>query len=278
MRELAEDPLDLARADVNRRYFVHYVLEKQETIGPLRVLDFGCGSGEVLRLLRQQGVECFGTDVFYEGTTTHDIPAVHRLLETQVIRRIPEGGRLPFQDGWFDLIISDQVFEHVEDTETTVRELDRILKDEGTMLHHFPSKDVLREGHIHIPLAHRLPPNLLRFGYTLLLRTLGFGNHKSGRTRRDWTRWKLDWIDRYCFYRTRTEIEAIFATNHVITHREFEYCRFRAGGRPLISQLLRMNALRPPCESIFRGLAFMCIELEKRNKNRPPTLGAVVRQ
>jgi SAM-dependent methyltransferase len=257
-------PVEDPERDVNRHYFVDYVVRQHAERSALRVLDFGCGSGELLRLLRNRGIECLGADVFYAGSDEEGLPEVQELIAEGVIKRIPPSGTLPFDDAFFDLIVSDQVFEHVEDLEATLAELDRVLRAEGLMYHHFPTKEVIREGHIGIPLAHRFRPGRARFGYVLALRTFGLGKFKDEQSDRiAWTRAKLAWVDQWCTYRTREEVDRLLAKRFIVTHREIDYCRFRADGRPLIVTILRLERCRGLCERIFRRLAFDCWELRK---------------
>lgn len=246
-------------ADLNRQYFVAYVTSLPSA-ARMRVLDFGCGGGALVRMLRAAGVECFGADTFYSGAT-YEGPLFEALNEAGVVRTIREGGEIPFENGSFDLIISDQVFEHVEDLPAVLDQLDRVLKPDGYMYHHFPSKEVLREGHIQIPLAHRFRPGRFRTAYTMALRAIGFGNYTEGHSIAEWTEWRLRWIDGYCTYRPYAELRSEFQRRYNLTHREIEYCRFRARGRPLIERVLATEALRGPSERVFRRLAFMAIEL-----------------
>jgi SAM-dependent methyltransferase len=241
--------------EVNRSYFVHYVLAS----GARRVLDYGCGNGEVVAELRRRGVDCYGTDVFYEGGR-FGTPDLDQLVADGSIRRYEESDPTPFPDRTFDLIISNQVFEHVADLDAAVAELDRILAGDGVMYHHFPSREVLREGHIGIPLAHRLPPGHTRTAYTLALRTLGAGHHKTV-PRRAWTKRSLEWLDTYTFYRSHSEIMHAFGKRFVIRGREADYCRFRARDRrfrPLLSHFDGLQAVA------LRRLAFMALEMRRR--------------
>lgn len=252
--------------DVNRRYFTAYVTSLPGA-GDLRVLDFGCGGGALVRMLRSAGVDCYGADVFYEGA---DYPGMMlaQLRTRGIVRDIGPDGRIPYDAGSFDVIVSDQVFEHVEDLEAVLDELDRVLKPTGRMYHHFPSREVLREGHIKIPLAHRFRPGPLRTAYTTALRAAGLGSYKADRSVRDWVRWRLDWIDQFCYYRPYAVLRAALDRRYHVRHAEIDYCRFRADGKKLIRWALAVDALRGPYERVFRRLAFMALELRPRVSQR----------
>src|SRR4051812_27299202 len=96
--------------DVNRRYFVHYA--KRVVAPGATILDYGCGTGELVQLLRAAGFDAYGVDIRWPGGDYGQIDA-SELGRSGVLRYYEEGGRLPFDDDTFDLIVSDQVFEHV---------------------------------------------------------------------------------------------------------------------------------------------------------------------
>lgn len=240
--------------DVNYRYFIHYVLAS----GARRVLDYGCGRGELVTELRRRGVDCYGTEVFYGGGS-YDSPELTALIDEGAVKHFREDEPVPFPDGTFDLIISNQVLEHVSALDIVVAELDRLLADGGRMYHHFPSREVLREGHIGIPLAHRFPPGRARRLYTLALRTAGLGYYK-GESPREWTARKLEWLDAYTHYRPYSEIRRAFA-GYVLVGREADYCRFRAEGRRIRPLLNGWDGLQ---SRAFRRLGFMALEMRRR--------------
>src|ERR1019366_9228148 len=62
-----------------------------------------------------------------------------------------------FADCYFDLVVNNQVLEHVDDLDGVLREIHRVVKPGGQVLSIFPSRDVFREGHIGIPFAHWFP-------------------------------------------------------------------------------------------------------------------------
>jgi SAM-dependent methyltransferase len=77
------------------------------------------------------------------------------LIEQGVLREIPtDAYRLPFDDGFFDVVMSNMVFEHVMDYPTTLREIHRTLKPGGAFLHVFAPRWMPIEPHIRVPLAN----------------------------------------------------------------------------------------------------------------------------
>ena len=248
--------------NVNYRYFVDLVRRRAGSRSEsFRVLDFGCGHGSLVKMLRDQGIEAYGADVFYEGADWSSDPVLEGLRAEGVVREISEDGLVPFDDGFFNLVISNQVYEHIEDLDGVNAQLGRVLDPTGSMYHHFPSRSVLREGHIGIPFAHWMRPGRLRTGYTRVLRGVGFGKFKEENpTVREWTDAKLDWIDRYCFYRTYDEIASTLGDGYELRHHEIDYCRFRANDHRILGPLMRIRALRGPLERAFRRLAFMALE------------------
>ena len=120
------------------------------------VLDFGCGVGDIVQAARHRGLNAFGVEKFYGGSNIKDTGRERGLLGKTVFE-IADDGRIPFDDAFFDLVVSNQVFEHVEDLETVLTEIARVLKPGGHLFCSFPSKGILREVHCDIPTVHWLP-------------------------------------------------------------------------------------------------------------------------
>lgn len=172
-----------------------------------RVLDYGCGAGQIVALLRGRGVDAYGCDVFYEGGDySRDVapelaPYVSRMA----------GNDIPFESASFDIVLSNQVFEHVPDIDTAAAEIARVLKPGGMALNVFPDRGVWREGHCGVPFLHRFPKgSAARVYYAALLRALGIGLHKQGKPVMQWARDFCTWLDQWTYYRSRRDIHAAF--------------------------------------------------------------------
>src|SRR3954470_10252814 len=87
--------------------------------GPL--LDFGCGSGALVRELRRSGVEAYGIDL--------NRPEIESSLvgEARPYVRLYDGTfPLPFEDGAFQSVVCTEVLEHIEEYRRAVGEIARV--------------------------------------------------------------------------------------------------------------------------------------------------------
>jgi SAM-dependent methyltransferase len=221
--------------DANHRYVLDWATREATDMPNPRVLDFGCGSGEVVLAGRAQGLEMYGAEVFYAGGDVR--PRIQELgLLGNVVREIRDG-RLDFADSSFDLVLANQVFEHVDDFEPVLDEIHRVLKPGGSLLALFPSKEVLREGHIGIPLVHRLPAGRGRRSYTVAMRRLGLGYNKADKSPSVWADDALAWLDEYTTYRTKRAALAPFLRRFRVSMREDDFLRFRLRMVPRLAPL-----------------------------------------
>lgn len=110
------------------------------------VLDYGAGRNRYaqdfdpstdsyhllnLRDLQHEGAKVFAVDVDPE-VLTHPTSDVQKIID-------PEKP-LPFEDALFDLIVSDYVFEHIENPVLVARELQRVLKPGGWIVVRTPNR------------------------------------------------------------------------------------------------------------------------------------------
>ena len=207
-----------------------YVLEKCHSLLPHKkgkVLDYGCGKGDIVEEGRKRRLQIYGVEAFYGGSTIREAVKDKGLLGASILEL--DDGTIPFPDNYFDLVVSNQVLEHVPDLDHVLKEISRVLHSNGTFLCIFPSKDVIREGHCGVPFAHWFPKNTsYRFYWLLLLRKLGFGYNKGEESPREWAKRFCDWLDTYTYYRSKREIKDIFLKYFdSISHIEDDYVSYR---------------------------------------------------
>ena len=250
--------------DVTNRF----VLDWAERHGG-RILDYGCGAGALVDAGRRKGLDIYGADVFYAGSDAK-AEAISSGVLGRAVFEIGDDGHMPFPDQHFDLVTNNQVMEHVADLHRVLAEIDRVLKPGGSVLSVFPSVDVWREGHIGIPFAHRLPKrSKLRFYYTWALRACGLGTWKEqAPTSRQWAIDKLDWIDKYTVYRTRSELFQTYGRFFQNELRESDYICYRLLDHPTalrrrFARLMSWPLFRRLAVALFRKLAFLVIVSRK---------------
>lgn len=181
---------------------------------PARILDWGCGRGRSVALLRQEGFAAFGVDIDRAVLENgHELFRARGLDPERLLRHIDDLGA--FGDGDFDIVFSEETLEHVADLARVARESFRLLRPGGLAVHSFPGSRWLVEPHVHMPLVHWLAPGALR---RLLIRAcllLGRGPRPPWPEAAGGLRRQLDVYDRYLAektaYRPRDEVMAVFS-------------------------------------------------------------------
>jgi SAM-dependent methyltransferase len=250
-----------AGLDITNRFVLDFAREYAAGSGAT-ILDFGCGAGKLVAAGLAEGLDFAGADVYYGGSKTREDAERAGLLGTAI--REMQNGRIDSPDAAFDLVVNNQVMEHVDDLDATLREIHRVLKPGGAVLSLFPSRDVFREGHIGIPFAHWFAKgSRTRFYYAWALRALGFGTWKEqAPTARQWAIDKLAWIDAYTRYRSRSEIFAAFRRyfrNDLIEPQYIRYRLLARPGRKSFADALSLPLATPLACALFRKLAFLVI-------------------
>jgi len=127
-----------------------------------RILDAGCGLGMYVRAFRRFSSEVYGIDVDADriAEASRELPNL----------QVAPAESLPFEDDFFDVVLSHEVLEHVGDDRAAVREAIRVLRPGGRLVVFVPNRLWFFETHGiywrgayrfgNIPLVNWLPDAL----------------------------------------------------------------------------------------------------------------------
>ena len=104
-----------------------------------RMLDVGFGNGLVLQQLKGRYAERVGVDIALNAHAMGLREEGIRVLKADVARG------LPFRAGYFDLVLSLDVIEHVFDPQVFLTELRRVLRPGGRLVVSTPNVRYLRQ-------------------------------------------------------------------------------------------------------------------------------------
>jgi SAM-dependent methyltransferase len=153
------EPSYLWRAGQQRR--LEMILEAAGPRASGRVLDNGCGVGEYLGRLARGAGAAHGVEL----ESSRARAAAGRAAPASVL--VAAGERLPYADRSFDLVLSHEVVEHVDDDRAVLAEIARVLRPGGRLVLFAPNRGYPFETHGvywrgryrfgNIPLVNYLP-------------------------------------------------------------------------------------------------------------------------
>ena len=85
------------------------------------ILDFGCGTGSLIKKFEDHGKNCFGLEI-----STFNTNYIVKSISNKIT--FYEGGILPFEDNAFESCIATEVIEHVENYNLALSEISRICR------------------------------------------------------------------------------------------------------------------------------------------------------
>lgn len=116
---------------VDRIYDANYLLAYTclKNLNVRKVLELGCATGALVKLLRNMGIEAYGVD-----TSSYALSKSDKNVRNYLYCLDVETERLPFTKGFFDMIVAIDVLEHLADVTNTLKMLKNFLGSRGFLL------------------------------------------------------------------------------------------------------------------------------------------------
>ncbi len=204
-----------------------------------RILDFGCGTGFFVAWARERGADVVGADTYdrhwadwgaeiYPGAREH---------VSQV-----QDGILPFADASIDVVIANQVFEHVPPAalRPALCEIHRVLRPGGAFIALFPTSDVWFEGHcgLYFPQRLRRWP-ALQGAYLRLCHRLGLGYYRNNSSPAEWAADQQRQLATVIFHHTWASVRALWKSvfGSEPSSLAVDNMRFRISHSPFLRRL-----------------------------------------
>ncbi len=87
-----------------------------------KILEIGAGSGFQAKVLSEHGFQVEAVDIQKSQYEFYPV-------------KLYNGQNLPYQDRSFDIVFSSHALEHIRDIQRSLREIKRVLKDDGLAIH-----------------------------------------------------------------------------------------------------------------------------------------------
>lgn len=241
---------------INYKFVLDYARQLAGHDRPV-MLDFGCGSGPVVKMGLDRGLTIYGADTYagmHEAYQDNVRDSGEKALQDH-IKRI-ENGRIPFEDNTFDVVTTNMVFEHVADPLPSLREIKRVLKPGGVFLALFPVRETAWEGHVKLWFPHWMKAcPAVQIPYLRLMHKLGFGSKSEKYTKGDFAQNVRTYLNDYTFYHPICFVEAwwndVFGAapeRHEISHMIYRYPKLKTlAGIPGMGFLLRKLCVTRAC-------------------------------
>ncbi len=115
-----------------KQYSTHILideLENKTSKSAIRVLDLGCGDGRSIDWFKRTGLK-----IDWKGLDIEGSPEANSRKRVDGEFITYNGIDIPFQESSFDIVLSNQVFEHVRHPEAVLREIYRVLCKGGMFI------------------------------------------------------------------------------------------------------------------------------------------------
>ncbi|MEK6934599.1 MAG: class I SAM-dependent methyltransferase [Nanoarchaeota archaeon] len=121
-----ENVLNFVGSGLFHKYWNESFVKFVNLFPKAKILDNGCGSGLLLRDLKDKDLELYGVDISKE--------MVEAARKEIINVKVADSEELPFKDGFFDIIFCRASIHHFHSYGKSLREMKRVLKKKGKLV------------------------------------------------------------------------------------------------------------------------------------------------
>lgn len=196
----------------------------------IRILDAGFGQAKLLKFLHEFlpkfnpdiTFEVFGYDISDHGV--QDNGFYQKAIETlkmdfpnldweERLKLITSDSKWPFEAGYFDIVISNQVLEHVWNHNFFLDENNRVLCLGGMAIHLFPVKEVIIDWHLFLPFVHKFKNWDFTYKFISFCSRMGLGKYVNELNLEEYSQSHADFVHFYCNYPTHQYLSQLAKKN-----------------------------------------------------------------
>ena len=158
-----------ASSGIERGLILKGIISKFAPIDGAKILDVGSGDGGIsIAFGKSNQTEVIGIDLNSARVKTSIIGAKEEKAASDFL--VANGSNLPFKQCFFDIIICNDVIEHVQNPKKLLSELHRSLRDGGVLYicapNGFSPYSIIRDAHYGIFGLSLMPYNIGKFYVT----------------------------------------------------------------------------------------------------------------
>lgn len=121
-----------------RNHLIDRILGKLN-ISNAKILNIGCGTGHNMEVISHYG------DVYVIDNNDKALELLPK--DTYIEKKVCDACNLDYPDNFFDIVVSFDVFEHIQDDTKSVAEVRRVLKPDGKLVVTVPAFPFLFSAH-----------------------------------------------------------------------------------------------------------------------------------
>ena len=115
---------------------IEKLIEAAEIKESDKILEVGCGAGHILEKISKG--KLYGIDI-----SEIQIERTRKRMGDKVELKKAPGENIPYEEKFFDKVLCSEVIEHVIDPREVLKEISRVMKDDGILSLSIPNEDVI---------------------------------------------------------------------------------------------------------------------------------------